>query len=52
MKFKSCQDCDGTGACSYCSGEGVVENKTCGDCEGSGECKNCGGNAETESEEE
>lgn len=41
----ACRDCDGTGLCWRCGGEGIWDggDTTCGFCGGDGGCDRCGG---------
>ena len=39
-----CTECDGTGDCDSCGGEGT----DCDTCDGTGDCISCGGDGEVE----
>lgn len=41
----ACRDCDGTGLCPKCGGEGIWDggDTTCGRCGGDGLCDRCAG---------
>lgn len=41
--YDSCNDCDGTGVCFYCGGDGGVSAGICPKCAGDGECPYCTG---------
>ena len=38
-----CLDCEGTGECAVCDGDGVFIGMSCTNCGGSGNCPECGG---------
>jgi HK97 family phage major capsid protein len=39
-----CGDCEGTGDCADCDGEGKNDGERCAECDGKGRCADCNGN--------
>ncbi len=46
--FRMCRDCNGSGQCIACLGEGRTASGDCPMCSGSGTCKTCGGSGLSE----